>query len=111
MAERGRLLGDLHNTLAKVEKLKATVAEHNKDREKIVRTKAEWMNEMRLHQKRMTLLRLYTSQVSSGTSKIKEISQKVGRRGRIMAHLMIMITPKTKVDKLGLSSAKLWVKL
>jgi len=79
MAERGRLLGDLHNTLAKVEKLKATVAEHNKDREKIVRTKAEWMNEMRLHQKRMTLLRLYTSQVSSGTSKIKEISQKVGK--------------------------------
>jgi len=84
MAERGRLLGDLHNTLAKVEKLRATVAEHNKDREKIVRNTAEWMNEMRLHHKRMTLLRLYISQVSSRTSKIKEISQKVGKLVEIL---------------------------
>jgi len=77
LAERGRLIGDLHSVLAKIERLRGVVEQHNKDRLQLAGTKEERANEVKQKQQRTMLLGLYVKQVSNFINKLDDLASRL----------------------------------
>jgi len=84
LAERGRLMGDLHSVLAKIERVKGAVEQHNKDRSELSRCKEESVKEVKERQQRTVLLGLYVKQVTNTISKLEGLAIKLEKlMGRV----------------------------
>ena len=74
LAERGRLIGELHSILAKIERVRGVVEQHNKDRGELARSK-----DVKERQQRTVLLGLYVKQVTNMISKLEGLAKKLER--------------------------------
>jgi len=77
LAERGRLIGDLHTVLAKIERVKGAVEQHNQDRVELARCKEERVKEVKERQQRTVLLGLYLKQVTNTIAKLDGLAKKL----------------------------------
>ena len=79
LAERGRLIGELHSILAKIERVRGVVEQHNKDRGELARSKEERSKDVKERQQRTVLLGLYVKQVTNMISKLEGLAKKLER--------------------------------
>ena len=79
LAERGRLIGELHSILAKIERVRGVVEQHNKDRGELARSKEERSKGVKERQQRTVLLGLYVKQVTNMISKLEGLAKKLER--------------------------------
>lgn len=79
LAERGRLIGELHSILAKIERVRGVVEQHNKDRGELARSKEERSKDVKERQQRTVLLGLYVKQVTNMISKLEGLVKKLER--------------------------------
>lgn len=77
LAERGRLIGELHGVLAKIEKLRGVVNQHNKDRGQLAMSKQDRVKDVKERQQRTVLLGLYVKQVTNFVTKLDGLAHKL----------------------------------
>ena len=77
LAEKGKLIGDLHTVLAKIERLRAAVEQHNKDRLELNKSRDDRVKEVKEMQQRTVLLGLYLKQVNNMINKLDDLALKL----------------------------------
>jgi len=77
LAEKGKLVGELHTVLAKIERLRAAVDQHNKDRLEVSGCMEERVKVVKETQQRAVLLGLYLKQVTNTMKKLDDLATKL----------------------------------
>jgi len=77
LAEKGKLIGDLHTVLAKIERLRGAVEQHNKDRLELSKCREDRVKEVKEMQQRTVLLGLYLKQVNNTINKLDDLAIKL----------------------------------
>jgi len=77
LAEKGKLIGDLHTVLAKIERLRGAVEQHNKDRLDLSKCREDRVKEVKEMQQRTVLLGLYLKQVNNMINKLDDLALKL----------------------------------
>jgi len=77
ISERGRLLGDLHAVLSKIDRLKKQMEQHSNERKKLDKAKVASLKSLKEAQQRTALLGLYFRQVNLFLEKLSKIAQKL----------------------------------
>jgi len=77
LAEKGKLMGDLHTVLAKIERLRAAVDQHNKDRLELSECMEDRAKVVKETQQRAVLLGLYLKQATNMMKKLDDLIMKL----------------------------------
>ena len=77
LAHRGKLIGDLHSTLSKIQKLKTLINQLNNDKESVGVNMNKSVKELKERQQRSILLGLYLKQLNLTVSKMNKLSEEL----------------------------------